>query len=357
MCISLIGFGAASAWQAISVSILISRVKDPESAVRRDATNAAALELSKCGWRPSPFCDSLRTVKALIAALKDPDAEVRINAASALGFSRNPRAVEPLIATLKETNDEIREATRAMNNRAVVDGSEDADSGARCAAAEALSEIGDPRAIEPLIAALEDTNVSVRIAAATALGALKDRRAIEPLIAVLKDMDDFSRGQAARSLGSFKDPRVAETLIEALRDDWLHGTAAETLDRIKGDPGVAGQLIAAITDPDPRVRGVMAELLGGIDDPGASKPLIDTLLKDPDDNVRLNAAKALVRRGGPASEAALIAVLDTRPTRDIANWLLNSGNPKLVHAVKSRFSTTVREIEIPRTPADPYSTH
>ena len=53
----------------------------------------------------------------------------------------------------------------------------------RRAAAEALGQLGDKRAVEPLIAALQDDVENVRQAAAEALGQLGDERAVEPLIA------------------------------------------------------------------------------------------------------------------------------------------------------------------------------
>ena len=59
------------------------------------------------------------------------------------------------------------------------------DSDVPTAAAVALATIGDPRAVEPLIAALRDPEYEVREAAAAALGTF-GARAVEPLIAALK---------------------------------------------------------------------------------------------------------------------------------------------------------------------------
>ena len=64
-------------------------------------------------------------------------------------------------------------------------------------AAEALGEIGDARAVEPLILALKDEYWEVRRRAAEALGEIGDARAVEPL---KKALNDESRGvrEAAR---------------------------------------------------------------------------------------------------------------------------------------------------------------
>jgi HEAT repeat protein len=72
----------------------------------------------------------------------------------------------------------------------------------RYAAAEALVKIGAP-AMEPLIAALKDKDSKdsdVRQAAAEALGEIKDPRAVEPLIAALKDEVSNVREAAAQAL-------------------------------------------------------------------------------------------------------------------------------------------------------------
>ena len=57
-------------------------------------------------------------------------------------------------------------------------------------AAEALGQLGDKRAVDPLIKALSDDHYWVRLSAAMALGQLGDKRAVDPLIMVLSD--DYS---------------------------------------------------------------------------------------------------------------------------------------------------------------------
>jgi hypothetical protein len=68
-------------------------------------------------------------------------------------------------------------------------------------AVKALVETKDPRAVGPLIATLKDKDPLVRTASGTALGENGDNRAIEPLIAVLKDDDYwYARQEAAKAL-------------------------------------------------------------------------------------------------------------------------------------------------------------
>ena len=67
-------------------------------------------------------------------------------------------------------------------------------------AVEALRKIGDARAVEPLIAALRDGDSDVRYKAARALWGIGDPRAIEPLIALLHDANKGIRLNAAETL-------------------------------------------------------------------------------------------------------------------------------------------------------------
>jgi len=63
----------------------------------------------------------------------------------------------------------------------------DLNAGVRWCAAEALGEIKDVRAVEPLIAALRDPNAYVRWCAADALGKIGDARALPELERVARE--------------------------------------------------------------------------------------------------------------------------------------------------------------------------
>jgi len=70
---------------------------------------------------------------------------------------------------------------------------------------QALGEIKDPRAIEPLIAASKDADVKVRRRAVQALGEIKDSRVVEPLIAARNDTDSNVRALAGKALAEITD--------------------------------------------------------------------------------------------------------------------------------------------------------
>jgi HEAT repeat protein len=90
----------------------------------------------------------------------------------------------------------------------------------RQGAAKALGEIGDERAVEPLMKALRRDSY-VRWSAVVALGKI-GKSAVEPLIGVLSDDNWRVREYAVRALGEIGDERAVEPLIKAL-GDWEDG--------------------------------------------------------------------------------------------------------------------------------------
>ena len=219
---------------------LISALKDKDINLRKAAAKAL-------GEIKDP-----RAVEFLISALKDKESYVRYAAAKVLGEIEDPRAIAPLISALWDEDIEVYEAavealdkinpkwmeTVEAKNKVTefINALKDENSCLRYVAAEALGEIKDPRAVEPLIFALKDEESGVRSAAAKALGKIEDPRAVEPLISALKDKDWDVREAAAEALGEIKDPRAVAPLISALKDKvWnVHKAATKALEKITG---------------------------------------------------------------------------------------------------------------------------
>jgi len=192
-------------------------------------------------------------VRGLIRLLNHKDPDVQYESAAALGDIGNPIAVDPLIAALK--NDEF--------------------SGVRWKAAESLSKLGAP-AVEALIGALRHDNDDVRWKAAIALGEIGDPRAIEPLLILLSDKDRFVKSHAALALGAIGEPAV-DPLIHSLRegDGNLRWGAAIALGKIC-DKRAIEPLIRALADKYENVRAESAMALAGIGKP-ALAPLLHFL--------------------------------------------------------------------------------
>jgi HEAT repeat protein len=259
-------------------------------------------------------------VNQLIRQLKDPNSGVRRNAADALGEIKDPRAVEPLIAALKDRDDydlrqSVTSALRAIGTPAVepliaaLKGPD--DSHVRGYAANALGIVQDPSAVEPLIAALKDTDSGVRSVAAWALGRIKDPRAVGPLIAALKDSNEHVRESAAEALAFDIGTPAVTPLIAALKDSdaQVRDYGVWALGRIK-DHRAVEPLIAALTDANSDVRRNAAVSLGLIEDARARDSLT-AALKDTDADVRASAADALGYIKAPPAVKPLTALKDT----------------------------------------------
>jgi HEAT repeat protein len=76
----------------------------------------------------------------------------------------------------------------------------DSDKKIRLAAVDALGEIGDKRAYEPLVGLLGDPDHDVRFACVVALGSIGDERARGPLNDACKDRNGFVRAIAQEML-------------------------------------------------------------------------------------------------------------------------------------------------------------
>jgi HEAT repeat protein len=235
-----------------------------------------------------------RDVPGLIKALQNNDPLIFQKAVEALGQIGDPRAVEPLSAALK---------MEGPYNQAPD------------YAAEALGKIGDPRAVDPLIAALNDDREHVRMSAASAIEKI-GAPAVEPLITALKVGGKYPRLYAAEILGKFGGLRAVEPLIATLRDTdhYVRCDVIEALGKI-GDPRAIEPLIATLKDAEESVRETAIEALRKIGQ-SAIEPLIATFTDETFINVKGNykVYDALAQIGAPAVEPLSAALKDDKET-------------------------------------------
>lgn len=178
-------------------------------------------------------------------------------------------------------------------------------------AADALGSLGTP-AIPLLVRELDSRHVAARIGAVEALGAIRDWRVVPHLVDVMEhDHNIEVRWVAALALGNIGDPRAIPPLLSALRDRerYIRSSAATSLDRLGWTPAneteaayraialqdwdavkqlgtaATSPLIERLSDPDPKTRALIIDLLGVIGDPLAQQAC-EAGLKDPDDQVR-----------------------------------------------------------------------
>lgn len=214
------------------------------------------------------------------------------------------------------------------------------DPGVRRQAALAAGRIGDPAAVDLLVAALADSVLAVRAAAAFGLGLLKDPRGVDPLLATVRGRaaadQDLPQLEAVTALakiggdagaqalilileaaspGGDVPPASARTLLEAWRlgrrapvatlirfaeapDALVRWRAVYSLARLRTPEAVA-TLVNALQDQDATVRATAARGISGtlVDSAKADRRAIAArvrpLLQDRDPQVRINALRAV----------------------------------------------------------------
>src|SRR5437899_1427410 len=214
-------------------------------------------------------------------------------------------------------------------------------------AALAAGRIGDPQAVDPLVAALADSGPGVQTAAAFALGLLKSPRAIAPLLALADAVPAERQGppqseavtaiaktggdEGAAALGDLLGSGAASTAVQraALLETWRLGARAPipTLMREARNPdpvargnatyalrrqaaialaqadsaaGVAAAAALLAGEADWRWRSVAAETFGAARDRGR----LEAQLADVDGRVAVQALQAL-QRLVPDSDSSL----------------------------------------------------
>lgn len=170
------------------------------------------------------------------AALRDlasPDGERRFAAIEACGAQRLTAAVPPLIDILNDMR---------------------ADGQSRIAAAFALGEIGDARAVAPLIHSVQEDmrrRKGLAMAAIPALGMIGDARAVPILLTALRKREDrwLARSAAAAALGQIGDPAASLDLIAA---GWMVDTrdAAVVALADMAEPRAVHLLLSALSDDE-----------------------------------------------------------------------------------------------------------
>ncbi len=217
-----------------AVGPLVPLLQDRVKAVREEASTALA-------------AIGEAALSSLLSALTHVEWLVRLHAVEALGKTRSPEAVAPLLSVLFNDRD------RAVREDAV----------------RALGQIGDARAVEFLVTAMKEPGL--RPLAVEALGQIGDRRAVPVLINVLEgvnrpeivppidgcgdhwDEDIITLGAAAKALGVLRDEAAIPSLMKALRYTVTRADAANALARFGGT--VIAPLLALLAhESDDNIR-------------------------------------------------------------------------------------------------------
>jgi HEAT repeat protein len=226
-----------------------------------------------------------RDVQGLIDVLREfDDEETCSRAAAALGELGDPRAVEPLVQALKPVLGFMR--------------------GLSMAAADALGRLGDARAVQPLIDCLNRNELDPKLAELLRLKkVIALRGSGRPLDAAEAEARDWVReeftellwtvrAEATMALGELRNAKAIEALTLALLDDspLVAMNAADAIAKIGA--AAVEPLIASLEHRRAGVRRGAARALGQIRDPRATEAL-KRVAGDEDGEVRAYAAAGL----------------------------------------------------------------
>jgi HEAT repeat protein len=115
-------------------------------------------------------------------------------------------------------------------------------------AVQILSRIKDPTSAQALLPLLSHPDSNIAQAAIEALGALKAREAVPGLIRLL-DADLWLQFAAVAALGEIGDPRAVQPLLDAIPNDMLAEPAVDALGRIASAEALP-RLLALLADHD-----------------------------------------------------------------------------------------------------------
>lgn len=315
-----------------AVPSLVEALRDENEAVRREAS----LALERIGAPAAP---------RLLVALNDTDLDLQASLIKLLGKLKEQTAVPALIAQLSNAAWPTMEETRICDLAASAleaIGTDDAiqavdiwrQGGKPLAHASEWGEkvrdqsrysVRHNIATETLFENLESDTWSVRRDAVKKLGEGGNSIALPYVIRATTDEDSQVRLAAVEALKGFHGPDVIQALVECLRDEeaLICDAATEAL-TLQGQMALQN-LLQAMSDEVPNVRGAAAEILGRIGDEQAIPYLVDALSDITTPRLETRricdiAARALEHIG---TEKALFALNQWRKDQGIAYGLPN----------------------------------
>jgi HEAT repeat protein len=207
--------------------------------------------------------------------LDDKELFVRKKAVLALGMLKSERAIKPLITLLKK-DDYLKKDIIS-----------------------ALKEIGSKRVSGLFIKMLEDKDIEIRKASIDALGELGEKEAVEPLLS-LYEKDPAVKKNVVIALSQITDKRSYEFLKKIAEDKQveleIRGYAVAGIGIQKGGNEVLFFLEKLLNNKEPEIRINAAKALSKIDDERVIRILEDAVRKEKDGKVIIayqNALKAV----------------------------------------------------------------
>jgi HEAT repeat protein len=299
-------------------------------------------------------------VDLLIDALLDTrrTVDTRGRSASALGTIGDSRALAPMLQVLQDRTQDL--GVRGMvafymgrlRDRDAVGPlldllqTPDEDSMVRTHVAMALGELRDPASFEGLMAVLRDPEVGR--AAASALEELCDPRAVDLLLPTSASDDAEWRLHVAGIVGKVGEPAVQPLLARlADRDSRVREVAAKGLGFTRASRAVQPLGQVALHDAEPEVRSVAVAALGYIGGEGVTNFIVQ-MLSDPSVRVRLSALGAVFDLAiTPTPPVHLLPVVEEMAANDLGeidgHLAVQDVAARVVRQLRSRISEGGRE--------------
>jgi HEAT repeat protein/ActR/RegA family two-component response regulator len=315
---------------------------------------------------------------SILKSLNSKSYEIRINAIKALGQLADGRAANKLVNLLdrKNTPEHTAAAAALLNigKRSVMPLVKElklGNSAGHELIIEILGQLGDRRAVKPLLAALEGSPKN-RVKIVQALGLLGDDRAVKPLIGTLKVADSSARQSAVIALGQLVNVEAMKPLIGVLTDkeSRIRKCAALALDDLGWQPEddvtfasylVAKQdwerclelgvvsvdpLIRVLNDTDVTVCTSAAITLAELKDKRATGPLVN-MINSPNSRIAGVALSALGELGENTDEEMLLRGLESLGIEAqcaVMSTLVKLGNPRALSALIAK--TTSKAVRV-----------
>jgi len=245
---------------------------------------------------------------AAIDDLKNEDPMLRRRGAYRLGDLRNPKAIKPLIRSLKDENPFVRAGAIASLEKFRANEAskeiltmlrKDEDSQVRQQAANAFANLDTKGEVKALIKSLDDKADGVRFAAARTLGSTRAKEATKRLAELLVSKDESSgmRRAAAGALRSIRSKETLPSIEKALSDKdlYVRREAVKTVEAI-GNKDSIPKLKKRLNDEDSQVRVLTAQALAKFGDFSGIDAALE-MLGDKDARTRQQAANVIGRVG------------------------------------------------------------
>ncbi|MFX1511688.1 MAG: HEAT repeat domain-containing protein [Promethearchaeota archaeon] len=256
--------------------------------------------------------------QTLLTAVADKTIPVKLAAIEALGNMRFEGAIEPISTAMHHKDKNVKIATCIALGK--IGGSQSAfsiaqillekDQSLRTCAANSLMKIESPAILELLKNNINDKNVAVRATATFALGKYGQPEDMESLIPLLEDKNVEVKVGALQALQGKSVPVVVPTVAQLLTDkDEQVAVLASVFMADNANRSILDHLIQVISKVKfVEVRRNLFLSFGQIKEPAALELLISGL-KDKDEPLRINCARALQKQAAPEAAPSLIAAL------------------------------------------------